>query len=86
MKKTTFLLFVDLTAALDHVERSWLFKSIKKRFINDSDQTLIQLIGALYEYTSTALSETPNGKFDLTVDVRKEVQSHPCCTISTWTL
>ena len=71
MKKTTFLLFVDLTAAFDHVERSWLFKSIKKRFTNDSDQTLIQLIEALYEYTSTALSETPNDKFDLTVGVRQ---------------
>ena len=26
---------------------------------------------ALYEYTSTALSETPNDKFDLTVGVRQ---------------
>ena len=32
MKKPTFLLFVDLSAAFDHVERSWLFKSIKKYF------------------------------------------------------
>ena len=38
---------------------------------NDSDKTLIQLIKALYEYTSTALSRTPNDKFDLTVGIRQ---------------
>jgi len=30
MKKPTYLLFVDLTAAFDHVERDWLFQTIKK--------------------------------------------------------
>ena len=29
MKKPTYALFVDLSAAFDHVERSWVFKSIK---------------------------------------------------------
>ena len=53
------------------METIWLFKSINKRFTNDSDQTLIKLIEALYEYTSTALYETPDDKFDLTVDVRQ---------------
>ena len=30
MKKPVYALFVDLSAALDHVCRKWMFKSIKK--------------------------------------------------------
>ena len=30
-KKPTYALFVDLTAAFDHVNRDWLFQSIKKQ-------------------------------------------------------
>ena len=31
-KKQLYALFVDLTAAFDHVRRDWLFNSIKQRF------------------------------------------------------
>ena len=71
MKKPTFILFVDLKAAFDHVERSWLFKSIKTRFPTGSDKTLVQLIEALYSYTSTALAEAPEDKFELNTGVRQ---------------
>ena len=40
MKKPTPVLFVDLTAASDHVERNWLFMTIEKRFANDSSNEL----------------------------------------------
>ena len=32
-KQPLFLLFVDLTAAFDHIPRKWLFDSIKLRFL-----------------------------------------------------
>ena len=71
MKKPTYVLFVDLSAAFDHVERSWMFKSITNRFPTNSNITLIQLIKTLYEHTTTALAETPDDKFELTAGVRQ---------------
>ena len=71
MKKPTFVLFVDLTAAFDHVERSWLFKSIHKRLKNDTQRKLFQLIESLYSYTTTALTEAPDDVFELTAGVRQ---------------
>ena len=71
MKKTTYLLFVDLTAAFDHVERSWLFKTIRKRFKSSCDKTNIQLIECLYKCTTASLAETPDDKFELNVGVRQ---------------
>ena len=71
MKKPTFALFVDLSAAFDHVERSWLFKSIRMRFPNGKNENVIKLFESLYSYTTTALSETPDDKFELTVGVRQ---------------
>ena len=38
-EKPTFVLFVDLTAAFDHAERSWLFKSIHQRLVNDTEKS-----------------------------------------------
>lgn len=71
MKKPTYVLFVDLSAAFDHVERSWLFKTIRNRFSDDTDPTLLKLLESLYSSTTTALAETPNDKFELTVGVRQ---------------
>ena len=71
MKKTTYLLFVDLTAAFDHVERSWLFQSIRMRFPNESSKTLIKLLEALYSYTTAALTEMPDDEFQINVGVRQ---------------
>ena len=63
--------FVDLWAAFDYLKRTWLFKSIKKGFLIDSDKALIQLIELLYSYTSTALTEVPDDSFELNVGVRQ---------------
>ena len=71
MEKPTYLLFVDLTAAFDHVERSWLFKTIKKRLPSEFDLTLIHLMESLYSNTTTALAETPDDIFNLNVGVRQ---------------
>ena len=71
MKKPVFVLFVDLSAAFDHVVRSWLFKSIYQRFSPNTDNTLIRILGAVYSYTTTALSETPGDIFELTTGVRQ---------------
>ena len=71
MKKPTYLLFVDLTAAFDHVERSWLFETIRSRFKEEFDMTTIKLMEHLYESTTTSLAETPNDKFPLNCGVRQ---------------
>ena len=71
MKKLVYALFVDLSAAFDHVRREWMFKSIKNRHLNESDKNLIQLLETLYKYTTTALAETPEDKFELSTGVRQ---------------
>ena len=71
MKKPTYLLFVDLTAAFDNVERSWLFETIRGRFKEEFDMTTIKLMEHLYESTTTSLAETPNDKFPLNCGVRQ---------------
>ena len=71
MKKPTFLLFVDLSAAFDHINRKWLFKTIKQRFPASADLNLIHLLESLYSHTTTALAESPNNIFEMTSGVRQ---------------
>ena len=71
MIKSTPVLFVDLSAAFDHVERNWLFKTIEKRFPNGSGNELVQILKAIYSYTTTSLAENPDDSFELTVGVRQ---------------
>ena len=71
MKKPVFLLFVDLTAAFDHFEREWLFKTIYQRFSNDEEKKTTKLIESIYSYTTIALAETPDDIFRLTSGVRQ---------------
>ena len=71
MKKPVYILFIDLTAAFDHVVRKWMFKSIYQRFPAGTDRTLIELLEALYAYTTTALAETPDDLFELALGVRQ---------------
>ena len=52
-KNPSHLLFVDLSAAFDHVNRKWLFKSLKQRFPNEESDNLIKILEALYTYTTT---------------------------------
>lgn len=71
MKKPIYLLFVDLTAAFDHVIRKWLFMSIYQRFPPGSDKTLIELLEALYDHTTTSLAEDPANVFEIFSGVRQ---------------
>jgi len=71
MKKPVYAMFVDLSAAFDHVERKWLFQSIKSRFPKGFNPEVIQLLETLYENTTTYLAETPNDEFKLTSGVRQ---------------
>ena len=71
MKKPAYVLFVDLTAAFDHIVRKWLFKSIYQRFPPESETKLIELIEALYAYTTTSLAETPDELFEVGSGVRQ---------------
>ena len=47
-----FLLFVDLSAAFDHIPRKWLFKSIDLRFTNGRTPQLFKILETLYKHTS----------------------------------
>ena len=71
MKKQVFVLFVDLSAAFDHVDRKWLFKSIKNRYQNESSIKLVELLENLYQHTTTALAESPEDEFEITTGVRQ---------------
>ena len=70
-KKRIFAAFIDLSSAFDHVNRTWLFKSIKQRFNTGTDLKLIQLLESLYQNTTTALAETPGDKFVTGTGVRQ---------------
>ena len=70
-KRPSFLLFVDLTAAFDKVERKWLFKSIKLRMPNTASKLLIELLEEIYIQTTTSLAENPKDKFKLFTGVRQ---------------
>jgi len=71
MKKPAFLLFVDLTAAFDKVERKWLFESIKLRMPNRASKLLIELLEEIYAQTTTSLAENPKDRFKLFTGVRQ---------------
>lgn len=71
IQQPIYLLFVDLSSAFDHVIREWLFKSIYQRFPPDADVTMIKLLQALYNHTTTALAENPDDIFRLLSGVRQ---------------
>ncbi|XP_066919456.1 uncharacterized protein [Clytia hemisphaerica] len=51
-KQPLYLLFIDLTAAFDHIPRKWLFDSIKLRFTENNPPQLLNILEKLYENTS----------------------------------
>ena len=68
-KQPLYLLFVDLTAAYDHIPRSWLFQSLKIRF-PDQCPTVIKVLEKLYEQTSLTFPEADE-TFSTTSGVRQ---------------
>ena len=71
MKKPVYVMFIDLTSAFDHVDRKIMFKTIRERLPYRSDKKLIQLLESLYSHTTTALGQTPEDEFELTMGVRQ---------------
>ena len=54
-KKPVYVLFV----AFDHINRDWLVKSIRQRFVNNEETTLFQILQAI------TLAETLTDIFDI---------------------
>ena len=52
-----FLLFVDLSAAFDHIPRKWLFESINLRFRPNQIPKVISILNVLYQNTSLTYEE-----------------------------
>ena len=71
MKRPTYVLFIDLTAAFDHIDRDIMFETIYQRISSYEDRKLIQLLESLYSYTTTALAETPKDEFTIKNGVRQ---------------
>ena len=71
MQKPVFLLFVDLSAAFDHVVRKWLFESIYQRFPQDVKPNLFEILEALYSKTTTSLAQNQDDIFELLLGVRQ---------------
>lgn len=63
-----YLVFIDLSAAFDHIPRKWLFDSIRLRFENNQNKLLIDILEKLYENTSLTFEETT---FETTSGVRQ---------------
>ena len=64
-----YVLFIDLTAAFDHIERKWLFKMIKQRLQSDTNCKVFDLLEALFSSTTTALNNMD--KFNTELGIRQ---------------
>ena len=71
IKKPVYALFVDLSAAFDHIVRDFMFNSILNRIPPEVNSKLIQLLQSLYNATTTSLAETPDDCFELFLGVRQ---------------
>ena len=69
-KQPLFLLFVDLTAAFDHVPRNWLFQSLKLRFPSNQPSRLIEILEHLYKNTTLTYDDADT-TFQTTSGVRQ---------------
>ena len=70
MKRPVYALFIDFTAAFDHVPRSTMFQSITERLPDTHSKKLINLLEVLYSHTTTALAEAPEHAFEVQRGVR----------------
>ena len=69
-KQPLYLLFVDLSAAFDHIPRKWLFDSIKLRFDKGLHPKVIDILEVSYRKTSLTFDEA-NERFETTSGVRQ---------------
>ena len=75
--KEVNVLFVDLSAAFDHVNRRWLFRSIKQRLKGNVDCKLFDLLEALYSSTTSSLAGNELEKFIIELGVRQGGSESP---------
>ena len=68
---------MDLSAAFDHVNRQWLFRTIKQRLPNNTDCKLFDLLEALYYSTTTALAGNELETFIIELGVRQGGSESP---------
>ena len=71
MKRPVYTLFIDLTAAFDHVPRKTMFKAMKNRLPDSHTKKLINLLAVLYSHTTTSLEEAPDDVFETRSGVRQ---------------
>lgn len=69
LKKSCYCLFVDLSAAFDHVVRDWLWISIGQRFNGENE--LVKILEAIYSETTIQLVGHPDTIFQLMSGVRQ---------------
>ena len=71
-KEQIYAIFIDLKAAFDHINKNWLFQSIRNRLPNtNQDNKIINLFNALYQSTTVELKKHPQLNFDINVGVRQ---------------
>ena len=68
---------MDLSAAFDHVNRQWLFRTIKQRVPKNTDCMLFDLLEALYYSTTTALAGNELETFIIELGVRQGGSESP---------
>ena len=56
-KQLVYLLFVDLTAAFDHISRNWLFESGQLCFTERENLKLFDILETLYHKTTLTYHE-----------------------------
>ena len=70
--KEIFALFVDLTAAFDHINRNWLFQTIRNRLADDKKgNKIINILENLYKQTNVESPHEPRLNFQTTSVVRQ---------------
>ena len=62
--------FIDLQNAFDHVNRDWLFQSIRNRLpAQNKNNKIINLLFALYQHTTAQITNQPHLNFDIKLGV-----------------
>lgn len=90
MKIQVYSAFVDLTAAFDTIQRSWLFKILRQRFGDDNNSNAnISVLEALYSKTSAHLdSDEVELAFETIAGVRQGGPESPSlfCLLMDWVM
>ena len=71
------ILFVDLTAAFDHVNRRWLFRTLRQRLKDNIDCKLFDLLETLYSSTTSSLAGHELEMFIIELGVRQGGSESP---------